>query len=392
MAMFTILLVAGNTMAQAIRERTNELAVLKTLGFSDGRILALVLLESCSSRSSAAGSAWRCRARSSRWRRSDARDAAGVLLPDAADSSSGIGLVVGARDCAPGFLPAWQASRLRIVDALRRELMLSQIIAVTGVNLRSIRQRLGSSTVAVIGIAGVVIVFVGGAVDRRGLQRAMKASGDPRPGHDPARRQRHRDDERPRRRRSAGSSRTRRASRADAAGAPLTSPELFVDRRPSAEAERHRRQRAAARRLAGGVPGAHQLKIVEGRNFEPGKNEIIVGRAAARQFVNLNVGTTLKWGENTWKVVGIFEDGGSGRRVRAVVRREGAAAGLPPRQQLPVGLRAARVARLVPAAQGRADLESAADGHGDARAGLLRQPDRVAADGSSGRLAASSPV
>ena len=45
--MFFILFVAGNTMAQSIRERTNELAVLKTLGFGDGRILALVLLESC---------------------------------------------------------------------------------------------------------------------------------------------------------------------------------------------------------------------------------------------------------------------------------------------------------------------------------------------------------
>ena len=37
--LFTILLVSANTMAQAIRERTNELAILKTLGFSDGRIL-----------------------------------------------------------------------------------------------------------------------------------------------------------------------------------------------------------------------------------------------------------------------------------------------------------------------------------------------------------------
>src|SRR5256885_5901316 len=46
MAMFTILLVSGNTMAQAIRERTNELAVLKTLGFSEGRILWMVLMES----------------------------------------------------------------------------------------------------------------------------------------------------------------------------------------------------------------------------------------------------------------------------------------------------------------------------------------------------------
>ena len=46
MAMFTILLVSGNTMAQAIRERTNELAVLKTLGFGDGRVLGMVLVES----------------------------------------------------------------------------------------------------------------------------------------------------------------------------------------------------------------------------------------------------------------------------------------------------------------------------------------------------------
>jgi putative ABC transport system permease protein len=44
---FTILLVAGNTMAQSVRERTSELAVLKTLGFSHRRVLGLVLAESC---------------------------------------------------------------------------------------------------------------------------------------------------------------------------------------------------------------------------------------------------------------------------------------------------------------------------------------------------------
>ena len=43
---FTILVIAGNTMAQAIRERTSELAVLKTLGFTDRKVLMLVLLES----------------------------------------------------------------------------------------------------------------------------------------------------------------------------------------------------------------------------------------------------------------------------------------------------------------------------------------------------------
>jgi putative ABC transport system permease protein len=44
---FTILLVAGNTMAQAVRERTEELGVLKALGFTNGQVLALVLAESC---------------------------------------------------------------------------------------------------------------------------------------------------------------------------------------------------------------------------------------------------------------------------------------------------------------------------------------------------------
>jgi putative ABC transport system permease protein len=43
---FTMLLVSGNTMAQSVRERTNELAVMKTLGFSDRQVLTLVLAES----------------------------------------------------------------------------------------------------------------------------------------------------------------------------------------------------------------------------------------------------------------------------------------------------------------------------------------------------------
>src|SRR6267142_403319 len=44
---FTILLVTGNTMAQAVRERTGEIGVLKALGFTGAQVLALVLAESC---------------------------------------------------------------------------------------------------------------------------------------------------------------------------------------------------------------------------------------------------------------------------------------------------------------------------------------------------------
>ncbi len=82
-----------------------------------------------------------------------------------------------------GLLPAYQAGRLKIVDALRRTgcmNWLSQVIAVTGVTLRSIPQRLGSATVAVIGIAGVVIVFTAVLSIAEGFRAAMRGTGDPR--------------------------------------------------------------------------------------------------------------------------------------------------------------------------------------------------------------------
>ncbi|HEX7027576.1 MAG TPA: FtsX-like permease family protein, partial [Gammaproteobacteria bacterium] len=53
------------------------------------------------------------------------------------------------------------------------------------------------------------------------------------------------------------------------------------------------------------------IKIVEGRMFSPGKNELIVGRAAQSQFANLDVGDTIKFGQSEWTIVGAFEDGGS---------------------------------------------------------------------------------
>ena len=45
--------------------------------------------------------------------------------------------------------------------------------------------------------------------------------------------------------------------------------------------------------------------------FTPGTNEIVVGRSASRQFVGLSVGTSVRWGESSWQVVGIFDAGGS---------------------------------------------------------------------------------
>ncbi len=53
------------------------------------------------------------------------------------------------------------------------------------------------------------------------------------------------------------------------------------------------------------------LKIVEGPMFRDGTNEIVVGRSASQQFTGLSVGSSVRWGESTWNVVGIFEANGS---------------------------------------------------------------------------------
>jgi putative ABC transport system permease protein len=115
---FTILLVTGNTMAQSIRERTSELAVLKTLGYSNGLVLAMVLAESLAI-AIAGGSIGLLLS----WLISRQGDPTGGLLPafffPGRDLAIGVALVFGL-GVASGLLPALRAMRLRIVDALRR--------------------------------------------------------------------------------------------------------------------------------------------------------------------------------------------------------------------------------------------------------------------------------
>ncbi len=116
---FTILLVAGNTMAQSVRERTAELAVLKTLGFSDGRVLAFVLTESMV----LAGLGGLCGLALGWLLITVGGDPTGGLLAvfyfPARDLALGL-VLVGLLGLACGVLPALQAQRLAIADALRR--------------------------------------------------------------------------------------------------------------------------------------------------------------------------------------------------------------------------------------------------------------------------------
>ncbi len=115
---FTILLVAGNTMAYTVRERTNELAVLKAIGFTDSGVLGLVLGESFAltfvGGSIGLGLAW--------------------LLVSFGDPTGGsfpvfylptrdlfIGfLLIAVMAVVAGLIPALQAQKLQIADALRR--------------------------------------------------------------------------------------------------------------------------------------------------------------------------------------------------------------------------------------------------------------------------------
>jgi putative ABC transport system permease protein len=117
---FTMLLVAGNTMAQAVRERTGELAVLKTLGFSHGKVLGLVLAESCFIALLGGGLGLLL--------------AEGLIIPAVGKALGAFmpvfflptkDLLVGVAlifvfGLLAGLPPAAQAMRLRIVDALRR--------------------------------------------------------------------------------------------------------------------------------------------------------------------------------------------------------------------------------------------------------------------------------
>jgi putative ABC transport system permease protein len=186
---------------------------------------------------------------------------------------------------------------------------LSQTIAVTKVTLQSIPQRLGSSVVAIIGIGGVVIVFTAVLSIAEGFRAAMQGTGDPRTvmvmraGSDTEM--------------TSGFSGEEARLITEAPGIERgadgvhASPELFV-------IIGHPLQRSGTDAnvpLRGLTPIALRVRpdlhIAEGRMFTPGTSEIVVGRAASRQFANLRVGSTVKSGKMTWPVVGIFEARGS---------------------------------------------------------------------------------
>ena len=185
---------------------------------------------------------------------------------------------------------------------------LSQAVAITIVNLRSLPRRLTASLVAVVGIAGVVVVLVSVLSIAKGFRATLQAGGDPltaivmSSGSE-----------------EMASSLSRESVQLvkDAPGirqgehGPLGSAELFVIVNHPKKSTRTTANVALRGIEPSGFEVRRQVRIVEGRSFEPGRNEIVVGRAAARQFEALEVGRSVKWGANAWTIVGVFEASGS---------------------------------------------------------------------------------
>lgn len=185
----------------------------------------------------------------------------------------------------------------------------SQIAVVTALNLRTLGERRGASFATVFGVAGVVAVFVGVLSIGEGFRATMDAGGREdvamimRSGNDSEMMS------------GLGREDTDIVKQApgvarDAQG-PVASAELFVviniPKRSTGTDANVPLRGVQAKALA--VRGT--VKVVEGRLFEPGRNEVIVGRAAAREFRGLDLGATHRWGQSDWTVVGVFEDGGS---------------------------------------------------------------------------------
>ena len=195
-------------------------------------------------------------------------------------------------------------------------MILRQILALTGVALRSIPHRLGNSLVIVVGIACVVTVLLSLLAMLVGFSRTIQ--GDAREdrvlvitqGAD-----------------SEGNSFLSRENadlvlaapgiRRDPEGKPIAVAELVL-----VAPVIRRDGRDAYITLRGTGPKLRELRpeleLVSGRMFRPGLHELIVGRAAHLQFQGLGLGKVVRLHDGDWTIVGIFAGGDSVRDSEAI--------------------------------------------------------------------------
>ncbi len=208
---------------------------------------------------------------------------------------------------------------------------LEQILVVTELNLRTLPQRWIASLVAMVGVAGVVGVFVAVLSIGEGFKATMASTGSPdsvivtRSGSNAEMMSVLSRDEVRIIQDAPGIQRT--------SATPVSSAEVFM----IADFPKRTTGTDANVPVRGVSPGAFRVRkdlhMVAGRQFEFGLNELIVGEAAVREFSGLDLGTSLKLGEDQWTVVGVFSTGGTaadsevwgdGELLAAAFRRTGA--------------------------------------------------------------------
>jgi putative ABC transport system permease protein len=186
---------------------------------------------------------------------------------------------------------------------------LSQIGAVTAMNVRNIPERWASSLVAVVGIGGVTLVLIAVLSIAAGFRQALELSGSPdvavvlRSGATNEM--------------SSGFGLNQVTIIADAPGLkrdeknkPIVSAELYV----LADSKLKNKDSGANLPLRGVGPSASLLrksfKIDAGRMMKEGTNEVIVGKGVIANYENLEVNKTVRWGNADWVIVGTFSDDG----------------------------------------------------------------------------------
>ncbi len=187
---------------------------------------------------------------------------------------------------------------------------IKQALAIAAINLGSLRNRLGASSVIVVGIAGVVGVITAMLAMAEGFQQTLEGAG--------------RTDQVVLL--STGSSDEMSSGitrdvvdiitslpdiARDAENTPLASPEVYV----VSNVPKRTTDTDANMPVRGVTLAAPELRedfaIIEGRMFQSGRNEMIVGRSAVEQFKGLDMGSVLSARGSQWTVVGIFSTGGN---------------------------------------------------------------------------------
>ncbi len=181
--------------------------------------------------------------------------------------------------------------------------MFGQICQITLLSLRNLPSRLGSSSVIIVGIGGVVGVLVAILAMAKGFEASMARAGAPdraivmRGGSTSEL--------------SSGMGPEEMAVISSFSEVTASSGELYL----VADVPKRSNQSPANLAIRGVEQAAFDIRpeisITAGRTFDTGKTEMIAGRGAVAEFQGVEVGSTIELRNSVWSIVGVFEADGS---------------------------------------------------------------------------------